>query len=194
MNTHEAAPTEWLMAAETFKHLPGAEPWSAEVHLSETAASIGPVASGLVRSGPWRGRTSPTLMEHDDHTVTKEAPMNMLLTATACAISTTVGVTPDAVNAKLATMLAPCIAMQDTVDEKVVQGSIKTIAEDRNSIVLTVGEDKEETITVNKQTTFTLDGLESTRELALKTGRTATVTHVDGVASKIDVRTTKSVP
>ncbi|MCA9310379.1 MAG: hypothetical protein KDA21_04185 [Phycisphaerales bacterium] len=116
--------------------------------------------------------------------------MNTLMTATACAL-TTFGVTPEAVNARLATMMTPTITMQDTADQKVVQGSIKSIADDKTSFTLTVAEDKEQVITFNKKTTFTLDGQESTLDLALKAGRNATITHVDGVATRIDVRTTK---
>ena len=104
---------------------------------------------------------------------------------------TIVGVSPDAVNAKLQTMLAPTVVMQDTADQKIVSGSIKSIADDKSTFVLTTGEDKEQTITINKKTTYTLDGEDSTMELAMKSGRTATVTHVDAVAVKIDVRTSK---
>lgn len=116
--------------------------------------------------------------------------MHMFMTAAACSMSI-VGVSPEAVNAQLQTMLAPSVVMQDTADQKIVKGSIKSIADDKSSLVLTVSEDKEQTVSINKKTTYTLDGETSTLDLALKAGRDATVTHVDGVAVRIDVRTAK---
>jgi hypothetical protein len=70
-------------------------------------------------------------------------------------------------------------------DEKVDEGSIKSVDSTAKSFVLTVS-GKDVTVRVDANTKYILDGKDSTMAEALKAGYKAKVTHKDGLASKVD--------
>ncbi|MEZ6233800.1 MAG: hypothetical protein R3B68_06385 [Phycisphaerales bacterium] len=71
-----------------------------------------------------------------------------------------------------------------------IAGTIKSVSEDGAGFVLVPDErDEEITISVQDTTVYTLNGITSSRDEALAAGRSATVTHQDNVASRVDVTT-----
>jgi hypothetical protein len=82
------------------------------------------------------------------------------------------------------------VVVADRTDE----GTIKSVDSSADSFVLTVGagtEKKDITVRVNKDTKYTLDGKESTRDKSLVVGHSAKVTHSDNTASKVDATSPK---
>jgi hypothetical protein len=70
----------------------------------------------------------------------------------------------------------------------VAEGTIESIDLTANEIVVKVGE-RTKTIKITKDTTYTLDGVASTRDAVLKTGSKVKVEHKEGTASVVDART-----
>lgn len=74
------------------------------------------------------------------------------------------------------------------VPDNSVDGTIKSVAQDKMSFVLEVnGGAEEQTVRVNESTVYTLDGQTSTRDEALKAGRDANVTMENKVATRVAV-------
>lgn len=85
----------------------------------------------------------------------------------------------------------PLLAFEDEKPETVIAGAIKSVDAEAKSFVLTVkdGEDgKDVTLKVDDKTKYWLDGKEATLDEALKAGATARVAHTDGLATKVDVK------
>ncbi len=70
----------------------------------------------------------------------------------------------------------------------VAEGTIESIDLTANQIVVKVAE-RTKTIKITKDTTYTLDGVTSTRDAVLKTGAKVKVEHAEGTASVVDART-----
>jgi hypothetical protein len=73
---------------------------------------------------------------------------------------------------------------------KVDSGAIKSVDAANNRFVVTI-RDRDVTFRVSDDTKYTLDGEESTMGEALKVGGTASITHEDYLASKVDVTSSK---
>jgi len=65
------------------------------------------------------------------------------------------------------------------------EGTVESVDAAKNQFSLKVGE-RTQTVTLTKDTTFTLDGQASTREAVLKTGAKVAVTHTGGTATRIE--------
>lgn len=100
----------------------------------------------------------------------------------------------------LATATASAIMQRHAIESRAhatetVVGTIEAVTLDRNEFTLEVKSDqqlmgaKQLTIKVHDKTLYTLDGQDSTRDMALKKDREATVTHEEQLASRVDVRT-----
>ena len=99
----------------------------------------------------------------------------------------------------LVTATASAIMQRNAIESRhaseTVEGVIESVMLDRNEFVLQVKSDailmgsKEITIKVHDTTRYTLDGEDSTRDIALKPDREAKVSHEEGLASRVDVRT-----
>lgn len=80
-------------------------------------------------------------------------------------------------------------------ETEVVSGVIREVKAESNEFVLevsnpgTLEDDQKMTIRVNDVTRYTLDGKDSSMSEALQVDRKATVTHKDGLASLVEVRT-----
>jgi hypothetical protein len=66
-----------------------------------------------------------------------------------------------------------------------IKGTVEAIDREGNSFTLMVGEERQ-TIKLNKETAYYLDGNVSTRDLVLKVGASITVAHADRTATRID--------
>ena len=86
-------------------------------------------------------------------------------------------------------------AIEARLETQTIDGVIESVTLDRNEFTLEVKGDEQRmgstelTIKVSDKTRYTLDGEESTREMALKPDRQAKVTHENHLASQVDVRT-----
>jgi len=65
------------------------------------------------------------------------------------------------------------------------EGTVESVDAAKNQFSLKVG-DRTQTVTLTKDTTFTLDGQASTRDAVLKTGAKVAVTHTGGTATRIE--------
>ena len=69
----------------------------------------------------------------------------------------------------------------------VSEGTVESVDAAKNQFSLKVGE-RTQTVTLTKDTTFTLDGQVSTREAVLKTGAKVAVTHTGGTATRVEAK------
>jgi hypothetical protein len=79
-------------------------------------------------------------------------------------------------------------ALQRAVAAETVEGEIRKIAEDKASFLLHIGPGQLMTVRLDGATVYTLDGTKVERDAALRTGRRSTVTHENGLASRVDVK------
>lgn len=99
----------------------------------------------------------------------------------------------------LVTATASAIMQRNAIEARIasetIEGVIESVTLDRNEFTIEVKGDqhlmgsREITIKVHDKTRYTLDGEESTRDMALKPDREAKVAHEDHLASRVDVRT-----
>ncbi|MCC6909237.1 MAG: hypothetical protein IT430_14955 [Phycisphaerales bacterium] len=111
----------------------------------------------------------------------------MFITTTALALATTpaiAGVCPEAFMSSLQRVM-----VEPAMDE--AEGMIMTVAADWSNFTLKAADDQVVTIQIDKETVFTLDGKEVSRDLALASGRNAKVTHDEKTASRVEVTTQK---
>lgn len=90
--------------------------------------------------------------------------------------------------------LANSAPVTAVVEEKMAEGTIKSVDASKNEFVLShgVGGDKKDTtVKVTAATKYTLDGKDSTMAEALKVGNIAKVTHTDGTATRVDAKSLK---
>ncbi len=96
--------------------------------------------------------------------------------------------TPESVLARLHELVHADRHAQVMNEEQRFEGVIRTIDEEARSVSLTNSLGEVVTVSYDDDTSFTLNGEESTREEALMIGREATVVYTDNNrASKIDV-------
>ncbi len=71
-----------------------------------------------------------------------------------------------------------------------LEGTIKKVDSDKNTIVVKAKGDKEVTVTVNKDAKVTLDGKDA-KLTDLKEGQTVKITHEDNKASAVEAKKAK---
>ena len=113
------------------------------------------------------------------------------LTMTLCAATLSTapamaGVSPEAFAHSLQQVMAA-----SAMDAESASGEIMSIAKDKTSFELKPTDDERVSIRVNDSTVYVLDGKRVERDTALSVGRTATVTHKDGLASRVEVTSVK---
>lgn len=84
---------------------------------------------------------------------------------------------------------APPIVHADVTE--VIDGVIRSVDRDNDTFVI-AADDQETTISVDEQTEFFLDGVETRKERALREGHQATITHRDRTASRVEARSQES--
>lgn len=117
--------------------------------------------------------------------------MKPILTS-ICAASLTAtpavaAVTPEAFVDSMRSALAGQAA---AIALETVTGTIAEIDAETSSLVLNTTDDEPVTVRLGEKTEYLLDGKRVERDEALKKGRKATVTHADGLASRVEVSTT----
>lgn len=80
------------------------------------------------------------------------------------------------------------VVSMSVAESETVSGTIKSVNADEKQFVLTVDNEDIE-VSVDEDTVYTLDGEKSSMKEALKQGRSASVTHEDKLASRVDVYT-----
>lgn len=85
------------------------------------------------------------------------------------------------------TMYNPATAVAVDEDLETSRGTIKSVNIEESSFVLTSAGGEDMTIRITRETKYTLDGKDSTKEEALKAGAKATVKHERNVAQSVDV-------
>jgi len=73
--------------------------------------------------------------------------------------------------------------------QETVRGTIEKVDLEDNWFIIRTIEDEHLRLNVNDETDYTLNGEASSRNEALKNGAEALITHEQGTASRVDVRT-----